>query len=109
MNGPQDELYNMVTEFKERRKIIVDGLNSIPGIHCTYPKGAFYVFPNVEDTAFTSEQLASDLLEHAGVACLSGESFGKHGIGHIRFSFANSSKNLIEAINRIDRFLTKKA
>ena len=108
MNGPQDELYNMVTEFKERRKIIVDGLNSIPGIHCTYPKGAFYVFPNVEDTAFTSEQLANDLLEHAGVACLSGESFGKHGIGHIRFSFANSSKNLIEAINRIDRFLTKK-
>ena len=69
------------------------------------PKGAFYAFPNVEDTGMTSQQFADLALEEAGVACLSGESFGKYGKGFVRFSFANSTENLEEALERLDRFV----
>ena len=105
MNGPQEEPMRMVDEFKKRRDVIVNGLNSIPGIECPMPGGAFYVFPSIEGTGMSSKQFANDLLEKHGVACLAGESFGEYGKGCIRFSFANSMENLNEALDRINSFV----
>ena len=105
MNGPQEEPMRMVDEFKKRRDVIVNGLNSIPGIECPMPGGAFYVFPSIEGTGMSSKQFANDLLEKHGVACLAGEPFGEYGKGCIRFSFANSMENLNEALNRINSFV----
>ena len=108
MNGPQDDAYNIVAVFQDRRDIIVEGLNRVPGIRCAMPKGAFYVFPSVEETGITSRQFADGLLEEAGVACLAGESFGEYGNGYIRFSFANSAENIEKALERIVRFVAKR-
>lgn len=108
MNGPQEESYKIVAEFERRRDIIVEGLERIPGIRCLAPKGAFYVFPNIEETGMTSERFASGLLEDAGVACLAGESFGQFGRGYVRFSFANSSENIHKALDRIESFVAKR-
>jgi len=94
-----------VEEFKKRRDIVVAGLNSIEGIECATPKGAFYAFPNVDGTGMSSTEFSNRLLEEAGVAVLAGESFGKYGAGYIRLSFANSTENLREAISRIKQFL----
>lgn len=105
LTGPQADSYEMVSEFKARRDVIVNGLNEIPGIRCAMPKGAFYVFPNVEETGMSSQDFADQVLEDAGVACLSGESFGQYGKGFVRFSFANSTENIEEALERIDRFV----
>ena len=105
MNGPQEEPMRMVDEFKKRRDVIVNGLNSISGIECPMPGGAFYVFPSIEGTGMSSKQFANDLLEKHGVACLAGESFGEYGKGCIRFSFANSMENLNEALDRINSFV----
>ena len=108
MDGPQDEPEAMVAEFKRRRDLIVDGLNSIPGVRCTMPKGAFYVFPNIEETGMTSREFADDLLKDAGVAALAGEAFGANGKGCVRFSFANSAENIEKALDRIDRFVAER-
>ena len=105
LSGPQDDSYAMVAEFKRRRDIIVEGLNRIKGIRCRVPKGAFYVFPNIEDTGMSSQQFADDLLNKAGVACLTGEAFGEYGDGFVRFSFANSTENIEKALDRIERFV----
>ena len=103
--GSQDRPSAMVEEFKKRRDIVVAGLNSIEGIECATPKGAFYAFPNVNGTGMSSVEFSNRLLEEAGVAVLAGESFGKYGAGYIRLSFANSTENLQEAISRIKQFL----
>ena len=105
LGGPQDEPIQMVAEFKSRRDLFVNGLNGIPGIRCAIPKGAFYAFPNIEDTGLSSYEFADRLLEEAGVACLAGESFGVYGKGFIRFSFANSKENIEKALDRIDSFV----
>ena len=105
LDGPQDDAYAMVAEFRRRRDLIVDGLNAIPGIRCPMPKGAFYVFPNVEGVGLSSAEFAERLLQEAGVACLSGESFGEYGLGHVRFSFANSAENIERALERIAGFV----
>jgi len=86
---------------------MVSGLNSIKGFHCQKPSGAFYVFPNIEDTQWTSKKLADALLDEAGVACLSGTSFGRYGEGHIRFSIANSIENIQKALERIERWAAR--
>ncbi|MCH7626450.1 MAG: pyridoxal phosphate-dependent aminotransferase [Chloroflexi bacterium] len=105
LGGPQDEAIQMVAEFKSRRDLFVNGLNSIPGIRCAMPKGAFYAFPNIEGTGLESAEFADRILEDAGVACLAGESFGVYGKGFIRFSFANSKENLEKALDRIESFV----
>ena len=105
LNGPQDDSYEMVAEFKKRRDIVVDGLNSIDGIRCRVPQGAFYAFPNVEETGLPSQVFAERLLSDGGVACLSGESFGEFGKGFVRFSFANSTENIEKALERIEDFV----
>ena len=95
----------MVAEFKARRDLIVDGLNEIPGFKCLRPKGAFYVFPNIKGTGKSSKELENLLLEKAGVAGLSGTSFGEYGEGYLRFSYANSQENIKKALERIKEVL----
>ncbi|MGQ9678743.1 MAG: pyridoxal phosphate-dependent aminotransferase [bacterium] len=107
LNGPRDEVNRMVAEFKRRREFIVEGLNRLPGFHCTTPRGAFYAFPNIEKTGLDCKVLADRLLEEEGVACLAGTCFGKFGDGFLRFSYANSTDNIQRALERIERFLTK--
>ncbi len=105
ITGPQDDAVKMVREFHTRRDLFVRELNTIPGIRCQVPEGAFYAFPNITGTGWKSKPLADALL-NAGVACLSGTSFGAFGEGYLRFSMANSLENLNEAAARIRRFLT---
>ena len=107
LNGPQDDAYAMVAEFKKRRDIMVEGLNRIRGVRCAMPQGAFYVFPSVEETGLTSRDFADRLLSEAGVASLAGESFGQFGEGYVRFSFANSAENIEKALDRIEGFVGK--
>lgn len=107
LQGPQDEVEKMVAEFKRRRDVIVDGLNAIDGVSCKRPKGAFYVFPNFKGTGRKSKELETMFLEEAGVACLTGTSFGAHGEGYLRFSYANSVENIEEALLRIARHLDR--
>ena len=105
LSGPQDWVDNVVAEFKKRRDLIVDALNSMPGFHCLKPLGAFYVFPNITETGMDSRTLADKLLYEANVACLSGTSFGKYGEGYLRFSYANSMENIEKAMERIKKVL----
>lgn len=101
LRGDQSSVDNMSAEFKRRRDVFVAGLNKIKGFSCRVPKGAFYAFPNITKTGWTSKKLADALLEQAGVACLSGTAFGAHGEGYLRFSVANSLDNLNLALVRI--------
>lgn len=101
LRGPQDAVTKMVTEFRRRRDVIVEGLNAIDGISCLKPRGAFYVFPNVTQTGLNCRQLADRLLQEGGVAALPGTSFGQHGDGYLRFSYANSVANIEEGLARI--------
>jgi aspartate/methionine/tyrosine aminotransferase len=101
LTGPQEEVAKMVEAFRERRDVIVDGLNSLPGVTCLKPKGAFYVFPNITGTGKDEKWLADYFLNEAGVACLAGTSFGEYGKGYIRFSYANSVENIEKAIGRM--------
>jgi len=112
LTGPQEESYKMVDAFRERRDVIVDGLNAIPGIRCLNPRGAFYVFPNVKEVVkrgkfANAKALADHLLQEAGVATLSGTAFGQHGEGYLRLSYATSIKNINEALNRISDAVSK--
>ena len=101
LTGPQTEVEQMVEQFRQCRSAFCDALNEIPGFHCQPPAGAFYAFANVKGTGIASKDLADLLLQDAGVACLNGGSFGPHGEGYLRFSFANSIENLLEAAKRI--------
>ncbi|KPL19947.1 MAG: aspartate aminotransferase [candidate division Zixibacteria bacterium SM23_81] len=101
LQGPQDEVDRMVAEFRRRRQVIVEGLNAIDGISCKKPKGAFYVFPNVKEIGWNCGKLADYFLEKAGVAVLSGLSFGQFGDGYLRLSYANSVENIQKSLERI--------
>ena len=107
LTGPQDAVTAMVTEVKRRRDAFCAGLNQIPGFRCALPGGAFYAFPNVTATGMSSRRLADLLLEEAGVSCLNGGDFGEYGEGYIRFSYANSYANLMEAVERIRKVSVK--
>eukprot|EP01132_Coremiostelium_polycephalum_P009561 gene9561-11716_t len=107
IDGPQDDVEKMCRAFDSRRRIVVDGLNSLPGISCATPKGAFYAFPNIKQTGWPAKQLAAALLDEAGVALIGGPDFGILGEGYIRLSYANSEENILRAIERIERFLAK--
>jgi aspartate/methionine/tyrosine aminotransferase len=108
LKGPQDEVRKMVAEFDRRRKVVVEGLNKLPGVSCATPKGAFYAFPNVKRTGWKAKALASALLEDAGVAVIGGPDFGILGEGYIRVSYANSTENILKALDRMGEFLAKK-
>jgi aspartate/methionine/tyrosine aminotransferase len=107
ISGDQSSVDRMRDEFQRRRDVFVAGLNKIRGFSCRMPKGAFYAFPNITKTGWKSKALADALLEQAGVAALSGTSFGDFGEGYLRFSVANSLDNLQEALNRLDQWTNK--
>jgi aspartate/methionine/tyrosine aminotransferase len=107
LSGDQSSVDKMSAEFKRRRDVFVAGLNKIKGFSCRVPKGAFYAFPNITKTGWTSKKLANALLEEAGVACLSGTAFGEFGEGYLRFSVANSLENLNKALARIGDWAAK--
>ena len=107
VRGDQTSVDKMCAEFKRRRDVFVAGLNRIPGFRCRLPKGAFYSFPNITGTGWKSKKIADALLEEAGVACLSGTSFGAFGEGYLRFSVANSIQNLETALDSIAAWVRK--
>lgn len=107
LNGPQDDVVKMISEFKRRRDIMVDGLNNIEGVTCLRPIGAFYVFPNVSSFGKSSKEIADYLLNEAGVACLAGTSFGEYGEGYLRLSYANSVENIEKALIKMKEALSK--
>jgi aspartate/methionine/tyrosine aminotransferase len=107
LRGDQSSVDTMVAEFRRRRDVMVEGLREIPGFQCVRPKGAFYVFPNIARTGYSSRTLADRLLDEAGVACLSGTAFGEFGEGHLRFSYATGMENIQEALSRIRGLMTR--
>ena len=107
LSGPQDAVDRMLEEFRARRDLIVAGLNDLPGVECISPQGAFYAFPKISDTGHPAGELADLLLEEAGVACLSGTAFGRHGEGHLRLSYANSRENISRALDRMHEVLSR--
>jgi len=108
LRGDQSSVDRMRDEFHARAEMFVAGLNRIRGFSCRMPKGAFYAFPNITETGWTSKALADTLLDEAGVACLSGPSFGDFGEGYLRFSVANSKENLAQALERIAGWIQSK-
>jgi aspartate/methionine/tyrosine aminotransferase len=106
LRGPQDSVDTMVAAFDERRSVIVDGLNALPGVTCRTPGGAFYAFPNITGTGMDAHTLQDRLLEEAGVATIAGTSFGAYGEGYLRFSYANTVENIETALGRMRDLLT---
>ncbi|MGE0845199.1 MAG: pyridoxal phosphate-dependent aminotransferase [Flavobacteriaceae bacterium] len=105
LEGPQDCVREMVAAFDRRRAVVIEEVNRLPGVTCATPKGAFYAFPNVSALAIPAKQLASRLLEEAGVAAIGGPDFGVHGEGYLRLSYANSEANIRKAVARIGDWL----
>lgn len=105
LTGPQDAVVDMVRQFDERREIIVNALNGLPGVRCADAAGAFYAFPNIEGTGLTAMEAQNRFLDEAGVATVAGTSFGSFGEGYLRFSYANSAENILKAIDRIGEIL----
>jgi len=105
LEGPQDAVHEMVRQFDERRQVIVRELNALPGVRCADAAGAFYAFPNIEGTGMTARAAQDRFLDEAGVATVAGTSFGQWGEGYLRFSYANSTENILEALRRIKSLL----
>ena len=107
LDGPQDAVREMAAEFAQRRRLITDGLRSIPGVHCPEPEGAFYAFPSIRETGLSSAEFEERALREAGVALLSGSAFGEYGEGYVRLSYANSQENISKALARLTEFVGK--
>ena len=105
LDGPDDTINFMMEKFTKRRKLIFDGLNSIKGIECSLPGGAFYAFPNVAGTGMDGKEFAKKCLHEAGVAVVPGISFGKKAIDYVRFSFAASQENISHALENIRKIV----
>src|SRR5947209_3007642 len=108
LTGPQDAADRMVAEFDKRRKVVVAGLNKLPGISCATPKVAFYAFPNVKGTGWKGKELATTLLNDTGVVTIGGPDFGILGEGYLRLSYANSTENILKALDRMGQFLASR-
>ena len=108
LTGPQDEVTKMVAEFDRRRKVVVEGLNKLPGVSCVVPKGAFYAFPNIKGTGWKAKELANTLLNDTGVVTIGGPDFGILGEGYLRLSYANSTENILKALARMGDFLASR-
>lgn len=107
IRGDQSSVEKMCAEFQRRRDFFYERINRIKGFSCLKPKGAFYMFPNIQGTGWKSKALADALLEQAGVAALSGTAFGSFGEGYLRFSIANSMENLAKALDRVEEWVGK--
>jgi len=99
--GPQDEVKKIVNEFENRRNFIFKKLNELENISCFKPGGAFYAFPNISKSKLSGEKFAEIALNKYGVALVPGTSFGDSAKNFIRISYANSLRNIEEAIKRI--------
>jgi len=108
LSGDQDPIVSMMEEFKRRRNLLVEGLNNLPGVFCTKPDGAFYVFPNITGTGMTSEEFSSYMLEQAGVTLLPGTNFGQYGEGYVRLCYATSRANILEGLECMRTALEKR-
>src|SRR5438105_4490783 len=108
LTGPQDAVAAMAAEFDRRRKVVVEGLNRLPGVSCATPKGAFCAFPNVKGTGWPAKALAAALLDEAGVAIIGGPDFGILAEGYVRLSYANSTENILKALDRMGNFLASR-
>ncbi|MEQ8654278.1 MAG: pyridoxal phosphate-dependent aminotransferase [Kiloniellales bacterium] len=107
LEGPQDCVEEMRQTFARRRRLVIDGLNALPGVDAVASGGAFYAFPSIAGTGLGDRELETLLLEEAGVATLAGSAFGDAGAGHLRFSYAASDSVIEEALERIDQYLHK--
>ncbi len=105
LTGPQHPVEEMVAAFDQRRQVVMHAIATVPGLSCIEPAGAFYAFPNIKATGLSAKQLETGLLEEAGVATIAGTSFGRHGEGYIRLSYANSVENIRDAMSRIGAWL----
>ena len=109
LDGPQDAVQEMAAEFGRRRRLIADGLASIPGINCPEPEGAFYAFPSIRDTGLTSDgEFENECGPWAGSRRsppLSGAAFGAFGEGYVRLSYANSQENISRALENLDKMV----
>ena len=103
--GDQSAVDWMVAEFKKRRDLFIDGLAQIKGFDCHKPQGAFYLFPNISDFGLKSSEMEEKLMHEAGIAALSGTSFGAYGEGYIRFSYATSMANIEIALGQLEKFV----
>ncbi len=103
LTGPQSDSQEMMRTLREKRDIMVQGLNAIPGMSCRVPRGAFYAFPNIRRLGLSSAELSTALLEEGGVATLPGSAFGPEGEGYLRLCFSTSVENIREALGRIQR------
>jgi aspartate aminotransferase len=108
LTGPQDAVHHMRAEFDKRRKVVVEGLNKLPGVSCIVPAGAFYAFPNIKQTGWKAKPLANALLDETGVALIGGPDFGILGEGYLRLSYANSTENILKALGRMGEFLASR-
>lgn len=108
LKGSQEPIKNMVEEFRKRRDLLVNGLNTLPGVSCIIPHGAFYAFANIKKTGMTSEEFSDLMLNEAGVSICPGNYFGKAGEGYVRFCYANSEENIKRAIDRMYYVLKKR-
>ncbi len=105
LNGPQDCVVAMATEFQRRRDLVVPAINGTGRLSCFPPGGAFYAWVNIRSTGMNSDEFAGKLLESEYVSCVPGTVFGHAGEGHVRFSYANSYTNLAEAMRRLSHFV----
>ena len=105
MDGPDDSINEMMVKFTQRRKLIHEGLNSLPGIECSLPGGAFYAFPKVIGTGMNGSEFAKKCMHEAGVAIVPGTAFGKTSVDYVRFSFAASRDNIQKALEKIEKML----
>ncbi len=103
--GAQDCVEEMLQTYAQRRKVLVEGLNSIPHLTCIEPKGAFYAFPNITATGLTSEEFAMQLLQSTGVITVPGTGFGSAGEGFVRLSYATSTENILRGLERMEKFV----
>ena len=105
LDGPDDAIHEMMKKFDQRRKLIHEGLNNLPGVECSLPGGAFYVFPNVKGTGMNGSEFAKKCMHEAGVAIVPGIAFGKTSMNYVRFSFAASRDNISNALENIKKML----
>lgn len=104
LDGPQDCVTDMLDEYRRRRDYVVKELNSMPGVTCETPQGAFYAFPDVSAICVPVQQLSDMILEEAGVATLPGTDFGSMGEGHIRISYVTNMATLEKGMGRLRKF-----
>ena len=105
LEGPDDAVQSMLKDYTRRRDLLIDGLNRIPGITCMKSPGSFYAFANIKAFGKSSQEFAEELVKYARVVAVPGSAFGKMGEGYIRFVFANSDENIMEAVSRIEKYV----